>query len=76
MISQFTDDQIGTQSGVNIRTHMIRFDVGLTKFLQWQNIFYIQNEISGNNAARHFFVPVPAGAATQYHVTSSLFFNF
>ena len=76
LISQYTDDQIGTQTGVNIRTHMIRFDFGLTKFLQWQNIFYIQNEISGNNAARHFFVPVPAGAATQYHVTSSLFFNF
>ena len=76
MISQFTDDQIGTQTGVNIRTHAIRFDVGLTKFLQWQNIFYIQNEISGNNAARHFFVPVPAGAATQYRAQSSLFVNF
>jgi hypothetical protein len=76
LISQFTDDQIGTNTGVNIRTHAIRFDVGLTRFLQWQNIFYIQNEISGNDPARHFFVPVQAGAATQYRVQSSLFLNF
>jgi hypothetical protein len=76
LISQFTDDQIGTQTGVNIRTNMIRFDVGLTRFLQWQNILYIQNEISGNDPARHFFVPVQAGAATQYRATSSLFINF
>jgi Putative porin len=76
LISQFTDDQIGTQTGVNIRTHAIRFDVGLTRFLQWQNILYIQNEMSGNDPARHFFVPVQAGAATQYRATSSLFLNF
>jgi hypothetical protein len=76
LISQFTDDQIGTNTGVNIRTQAFRFDVGLTRFLQWQNIFYIQNEISGSDPARHFFVPVQAGAATQYRVQSSLFVNF
>jgi hypothetical protein len=64
MISQFTDDQIGTQTGVNIRTNMIRFG-GLARFLQWQNILCIQNEISGNNPVRRFFVPVPPGRLTN-----------
>lgn len=76
MISQFTDDHLGTYSGVNIRVHSMRFDVGLARFLQWQNIFYIQNEISRNDPARHFFVPVQEGAATQYRFESSLFVNF
>jgi hypothetical protein len=76
MISQYTDDQFGTNSGVNIRTHAIRFDVGLTRYLQWQNIFYIQNPISGNDPARHFYVPVPLGVNTQYRATSSLFVTF
>jgi hypothetical protein len=76
MISQFTDDHLGTNSGVNIRVHSMRFDVGLAPFLQWQNIFYIQNEISRNDPARHFYVPVQEGAATQYRFESNLFVNF
>jgi hypothetical protein len=76
MISQFTDDHLGTNSGVNVRVHSMRFDLGLASFLQWQNIFYIQNEISRNDPARHFFVPVQEGAATQYRFESSLFVNF
>lgn len=76
MISQFTDDHLGTYSGVNIRVNSMRFEVGLARFLQWQNIFYIQNEISRNDPARHFFVPVQEGAATQYRFESSLFVNF
>ncbi len=76
MVSEFTDSQLGTNSGVNVRTHSFRFDVGLAKFLQWQNILYIQNEISPNDPARHFYVPIPQGAATQFRVQSSLFANF
>ena len=76
MISQFTDDHLGTNSGVNIRVHSFRFDVGLARFLQWQNIFYIQNEISRNDPARHFYVPVQEGAATQYRIETNLFVNF
>ena len=76
MVSEFTDSQLGTNSGVNVRTHSFRFDVGLAKFLQWQNILYIQNEISPNDPARHFYVPVQQGAATQFRVQSSLFANF
>lgn len=76
MISEFADTQLGTNSGVNIRTHSFRFDLGLARFLQWQNILYIQDEISPNDPARHFYVPVPQGAATQFRVQSSLFANF
>jgi hypothetical protein len=76
MISEFADTQMGTNTGVNMRTHSLRFDVGLAKFLQWQNILYIQNEISPNDPARHLYVPLPAGTATQFRVQSSLFANF
>ena len=76
MISQFTDDRLGTNTGVNVRTHSIRLDVGLASFLQWQNLFYIQNEISPNDPARHFYVPIPQGAGTQYRAESDIFINF
>ncbi len=51
MISEVTDDYVGTNTGVNMRTHEIRVDVGLSRFLAWQNLFFIQNEISGNDPA-------------------------
>jgi putative porin len=76
MISEVTDDYLGTNTSVNMRTHEIRFDVGLSRFLAWQNYLYIQNEISGNDAARHFFVPIPTGTATQYRLQSQLQFKF
>jgi hypothetical protein len=76
MISEVTDDYMGTLSGVNIRTHEIRFDLGLTHFLAWQNLFFIQNPVSGNDAARNFFVPYPKGAATQYRIQSQVQFKF
>ena len=76
MISEVTDDYLGTLSGVNIRTHEIRFDLGLTHFLAWQNYLYIQDPVSGNDPARHFYVPYPVGAATQYRVQSQIQFKF
>ena len=76
MISEVTDDYMGTNTGVNMRTHEIRFDVGLSRHLAWQNLFFIQNEISGNDPARNFFVPIPAGAATQYRLQTQLQFSF
>jgi hypothetical protein len=76
MISQFTDDRLGTNVGVNVRTHSIRLDVGLASFLQWQNLFYIQNEISPNDPARHFYVPIQQGARTQYRAETDMFVNF
>lgn len=76
MISQLTDDDLGTGSGVNILTHLIRFDLGLTRFLQWQNLLFIQNERRPSNPAEQFFVPLQRGAARQYRVQSQFQFNF
>ena len=74
MIAQFTDDDLGTQSGVNTRVSSIRFDLGLTKFLQWQNILFIQDPIAASRPG--FFVPVQKGANTTYRFLGHLAFTF
>jgi putative porin len=76
IISQFTDDDLGTGSTVNFAAHGIRFDLGLTRFLQWQNLVFIQNAREGNNPAQQFFVPVPRGANTTYRYLGQLAFTF
>ena len=76
MISEFTDDYVGTLSGVNIRTHEVGVAVGLSRFLAWQNYLYIVNPLHGNDPSRSFFVPYPAGANTNYRVHSQLQFKF
>ena len=76
LISQFTDDDLGTGSGVNIAVHAIRFDLGLTRFLQWQNLFFIQNARRGNNPGEFFFVPLRRGANTTYRYLGQLAFTF
>jgi len=74
LISQFTDDDLGTGLQVNVQVHALRFDFGLTRHLQWQNLLFIQKEISGNGP--NFFVPVPRGAATLYRYLGQLAFSF
>ena len=74
MISQFTDDDLGTQTGVNTRVNSIRFDVGFTRFLQWQNILFIQQPLTGSRPG--FYVTLPAGANTTYRYLGQLAFAF
>jgi hypothetical protein len=76
MISQITDDDVGTGTGVNLKTHMIRFDIGFNKYMAWQNLFFIQNELAGNDPARNFFVNLQSGTNTQYRLQSQLQFTF
>ena len=76
LISQFTDDDLGTGSGVNIEVHAIRFDVGLTRFLQWQNLFFIQHERRGSNPDELFFVPLQRGANVTFRYLGQLAFTF
>ncbi|HEX4997122.1 MAG TPA: putative porin [Terriglobia bacterium] len=76
MISQFTDDDFGTGSGVNIRAHAIRVDAGLTRFLQVQNLLFLQREISASDAGRLFFVPLQAGAERTYRYQGQLAFTY
>jgi hypothetical protein len=76
LISQFTDDDLGTGSGVNIAVHALRFDVGLTRFFQWQNLFFLQNERRGSNPNEFFFVPLQRGANTTFRYLGQLAFTF
>jgi len=76
MISEFTDDYLGTLSGVNIRAHEVGVALGLSRFLAWHNYLYIVNPLHGNDPSRSFFVPYTAGANTNYRVHSQLQFKF
>ncbi len=76
LISQFTDDDLGTGTGVNIRVHAVRFDLGLTRFLAWQNLLFIQDERRPSNPAEQFFVPLQRGANTTFRYLGQLAFTF
>jgi hypothetical protein len=76
IIAQFTDDDLGTGSTTNIAVHALRFDLGLTSALQWQNLFFIQNARRPNDPAQMFFVPVQRGANTTYRYLGQLAFTF
>jgi hypothetical protein len=76
LVSEFTDDDLGTNSGVNIATHAFRFDIGLAKFLQWQNLVFITDERRASNPSQLFFVPVQRGTATTYRFQSQFAFVF
>ena len=76
MISQFTDDDLGTGSGVNIAVHAMRLDVGLTRFLQFQNLVFFQRQRRASNPAEQFFVPLGRGANTTTRYLGQLAFSF
>ena len=76
LVSQFTDDDVGTGTGVNLRTHAIRLDFGLTRYATWENRLYIQNPISHSNPAANFFVPYERGANTTVRWQSQFLFTF
>jgi hypothetical protein len=76
LISQFTDDDLGTGTGVNIAVHAVRWDLGLTRFLSWQNLVFVQHERRPNNPADQFFVPLQRGANATYRYLGQLAFIF
>jgi len=76
LISQFTDDDLGTGSGANIAVHALRVDIGLTHFLQWQSLLFIQHERRGNNPDELFFVPLRRGANATFRYLGQLAFTF
>jgi hypothetical protein len=76
MISQFTDDNLGSGSGVNIAAHAVRFDLGLTSFLQMQHLLFIQNQRRASNPTERLFVPLERGAGTTYRYRGQLAFVF
>ncbi|PYS21074.1 MAG: hypothetical protein DMF72_18710 [Acidobacteria bacterium] len=76
MISQVTDDDLGTNSGVNIRTHHFRFDYGLAKRISLQSLLYIQNELRSSGDFPNFFVPLNAFTPRQYRLQEQIVFSF
>ena len=76
LISQLTDDDLGTGAGVNIRTHHFRYDVGLGKGIQLQTLFFIQNELRNSGQYPNFFVPLNAFTPRQYRIQQQIVFTF
>jgi hypothetical protein len=76
LISQVTDDDLGTNSGVNIRTNHFRFDYGLAKKVTLQSLFFIQSELRNSGDFPNFFVPLNAFTPRQYRVQEQIVFNF
>jgi Putative porin len=76
LISQLTDDDIGTNSGVNIRTHAFRFELGLTKKVTFQSLVFIQNALKNSGQFPNFFVPLNAFTPRQYRFQEQLVFSF
>ena len=76
IISQVTDDDLGTNSGVNIRTHHLRFDYGLARKISLQSLLYIQRELRNSGDFPNFFVPLNAFTPRQYRLQEQIVFTF
>ena len=76
LISQVTDDDLGTNSGVNIRTNHFRFDYGISRKVTFQSLFFFQQQLRNSGQFPHFFVPLGAFAPTTYRVQQQLVFSF
>ena len=76
LISQVTDDDLGTNTGVNIRTSHFRFEYGLARKVTFQSLFFFQNSLRRSGQFPNFFVPVGDFAPTTYRVQQQLVFSF
>ena len=76
LISQVTDDDLGTGSGVNIRTNHFRFDFGLAKKVTLQSLLFIQSELRNSGDFPNFFVPLNGFTPRQYRVQEQIVFTF
>jgi len=76
MISQVTDDDLGTGTGVNIRTHHFRFDYGISRKITLQTLFFVQHSLRSSGQFPSFFVPVGDFAPTTYRIMPQILFTF
>jgi len=76
MISQVTDDDLGTGTGVNIRTSHFRFEYGISKKVTFQSLLFIQNSLRRSGQYPNFFVPLGDFAPATYRVQQQLVFAF
>jgi hypothetical protein len=76
MISQLTDDDLGTGTGVNLRTHYFRWELGLAKKVTLQSLLFVQRELRNSGQFPNFFVPLGAFTPRQYRFQEQLSFSF
>lgn len=76
LISQFTDDDIGTNTGVNIRTHHVRFDYRISDRVTFENLIYLQNSLRRSGQYPNFFVPLGDFAPVTIRWQPQLVFSF
>jgi len=76
LISQLTDDDLGTNTGVNIRTHHFRFDYAISRRVTFQNLIYIQNSLRRSGQYPNFFVPLGDFTPVTYRWQPQLVFTF
>lgn len=76
LISQVTDDDLGTGTGVNIHTSHFRFEYGLAKKVTFQSLFFVQSQIRNSLDLPNFFVPLGAFAPRTYRSQQQLVFQF
>ncbi len=76
MISQVTDDDLGTNTGVNIRTSHFRFEYGIAPKVTFQSLFFFQNSLRRSGQFPNFFVPLGDFAPTTYRVQQQIVFAF
>lgn len=76
LISQLTDDDLGTNSGVNIRTHHFRFEIGLSKKVRFQSLVFIQRELRNSGQFPNFFVPLNGVTPRQFRLQEQILFTF
>lgn len=76
LISQFTDDDLGTNTGVNVRTHHFRFEYGINRRVTFQNLIYIQSSLRRSGQYPNFFVPLGDFVPLTYRWQPQLVFTF
>ena len=76
LISQVTDDDLGTNTGVNIRTSHFRFEYGISRKVTFQSLFFFQNSLRRSGQFPNFFVPVGDFAPATYRVQQQIVFAF
>ncbi len=76
IIGQFTDEEMGNGNGANAAVHHLRFDLGITRSISWQHLFFLENARRSSNPSQQFYVLVPRGAATTYRYLNQLVLTF
>jgi len=76
LISQLTDDDLGTGVTTNIATHHFRFDYAVRRGVVFQNLVFRQTERRPSNPAQSFFVPLGRGTPVTWRYQGQLAISF